>query len=185
MRRVPTDIDETVLKKLYEDEDGVALYEYTPTLLSPLYCDFEPMRFVRRMRFLDEYLKKGHYKVYYLAVNGRLVGYNVLAPGGRRLSFSTAADIVSGPMFIAADCRGKGYNALLHRLSLPRCAYPYEYVYCWIAKTNKASLRSIQKQGWEKVGELNIVGRSRRLVPAENGQDEVYRLRNPQRSEES
>lgn len=182
MKRSPTSIDDTVLKKLYEDKDGMALYEYSPTAFAPLYCNFEPLRFVRRIRLLDEYFRRGRYKVYYLAFKGRLVGYTVLAPGGRRLSFSTAADLVAGPMFVAPECRGRGYNALLHSLSLPRCAYPYEYVYCWIDKSNVASLRSIQKQGWEKVGELNNVGKSRRLVPAENGHDEVYRLRNPMRS---
>lgn len=115
--RSQTNIDEKVLKKVYEDPMGkVALYEYTPTLFAPLYCNFEPLKIERRLRLLGEYLRKGRYKVYYLSVDGVLVGYNILAPGGRRLSFSTSRDIVSGPAFIDPDHRNKGYFKLLKPL---------------------------------------------------------------------
>ena len=44
-------------------QGGYRLLEYTPTAARPLYVDFEPMRLVRRLRFLLEYLGKNHYRV--------------------------------------------------------------------------------------------------------------------------
>lgn len=177
MKHTQTNIDEKVLKRVYEDkENQVVLYEYKPTLLAPFYCDMEPMRFVRRIRLLDEYLRKGHYKVYYLAIDGVLVGYNVLSPGGRRLSFSTSDDIVTGPVFIDPAYRSKGYNKLMKRLCYANCSYDYQYVYGWVDKTNIPSIKSVEKMGFEKVGEVNVVGLRHKLEPAENGACIVYRL---------
>ena len=172
-----TSIDEKKLKKIYEDrENRVALYEYTPTLFAPFYCRMEPLKFVRRVRLMDEYLKKGHFKVYYLAVDGKLVGYNVLSPGGRRLSFSTPKDIVSGPAFIDPTERSKGYNKLMKRLCFTHCDYDYAYVYNWVDKTNIPSIKSVEKMGFEKVGEVKVLGLRHKLVPAEKGSCIVYRL---------
>ena len=175
--RSQTNIDEKVLKKVYEDPMGkVALYEYTPTLFAPLYCNFEPLKIARRLRLLGEYLREGRYKVYYLSVDGVLVGYNILAPGGRRLSFSTSRDIVSGPAVIDPDHRNKGYFKLLKPLCYLYCAYDYEYVYNWVAKTNIPSIKAQERMGFEIVGEVNTVGLRRKLVPAKNGTCIVYRL---------
>ena len=172
-----TSIDEKKLKKMYEDpENHVVLYEYIPTLFSPFYCSMEPMRFVRRIRLMDEYLKKGHYKVYYLAIDGTIVGYNVLSPGGRRLSFSGPNDIVSGPAFIDPNYRSKGYNRLMKRLCFDNCSYDYDYVYNWVDKSNIPSIKSVEKMGFEKVGEVKVIGLRHKLVPAENGTCIVYRF---------
>jgi len=175
--RSKTAIDEKALKKVYEDPEGkVALYEYTPTLFAPLYCNMEPMKLRRRVRLLFEYLRKGRYKVYYLSVDGVLVGYNVLTPGGRRLSFSTSKDIISGPAFVDPEHRNKGYNRLMKRLSFSHCAYDYEFVYNWVDKTNIPSIKSVEKLGFQKVGEVKVTRLRRKLIPAENGTCNVYRL---------
>lgn len=177
MKHNQTSIDTRVLKKVYEDEDKqVVLYEYKPTLFAPFYYNMEPMRFVRRIRLMDEYLRKGHFKVYYLAIDGVLVGYNVLAQGGRRLSFSTSSDIVSGPAFIDPNYRSKGYNKLMKKLCYSNCNYDYDYVYNWVDKTNIPSIKSVEKMGFEKVGEVKVVGLRHRLIPSENGTCIVYRL---------
>jgi|LSQX01.2.fsa_nt_gb hypothetical protein len=50
-----TSIDEKVLKKVYEDrEQDIVLYEYKPSLLAPFYRNMEAMKFVRRVRLVDE-----------------------------------------------------------------------------------------------------------------------------------
>lgn len=180
MRHSKTIIDENVLKKIYEDtEKQIALYEYNPTLLAPYYCNMEPMRFVRRIRLLDEYLKSGRYKVYYLAMDKVLIGYAVLAPGGRRLTYSSKQDIVCAPIFIDPQYRNKGYARLLKHLAFMYCTYPFEYNYGFIEKTNIASIKSVEKMGYEKVGELKVVGVTRKLVPVEDGAGThvVYRIK--------
>lgn len=43
-------------------ENEIVLYEYTPTLLKPLYGKIDsPSSLTRRMRFLLEYLSKGSF----------------------------------------------------------------------------------------------------------------------------
>lgn len=79
------------LRLLYSEGDRV-LYEYKPTLSKLLYFDFEKMRLSRRVRLMLEWLNSKHYMVYYLAINGELVGHCIVAPGGRRLKCSTGKD---------------------------------------------------------------------------------------------
>ena len=102
------------LKKLtlVTRDNGFELLEYKPTLLHPLLVPFEKLSFARKTRLRLE-LIRGGYIVYYLAVDGAVVGYNVIAPGGRRLKLSTPKDIVVGPLFISPEHRGKGFSVLL------------------------------------------------------------------------
>ena len=82
------------MRKIVE-EGGYALWEYRPSLFAPLYGNMDRPSFVRRVRLMQEYLSKGKYKACYLQVDGKFVGYNVFAPGGRRLKCSTTRDLVS------------------------------------------------------------------------------------------
>lgn len=163
------------MRCVYKNEN-VELHEYVPTFFSPLYCNFEPMRLVRRFRFLGEYIRKGKYLVYYLMIDKVPVGYCVVTPGGRRLKCSSASDIVIGPYFIDPKFRGKGYSKLLISLTLQCCKYYYEYAYDWIDKNNLASIHATESCGFEKFGELNIEGLMRKLVEAPVGEDNVYRI---------
>lgn len=70
---------------LIAEEGGAQLYEYLPSAFTLMAINFEKPRLVRQIRFLLEYLHRGHYKVYYLAVDGEFIGYCVVTPGGRRL----------------------------------------------------------------------------------------------------
>lgn len=116
------------------------------------------------MRFLLEYLSKGSYKVYYLEVNGELVGYSVFSPGGRRLKCSTRHDLVCGPSFVLHQYRGHGYMTLLYQMVLNNCCNGYDYVYAWIKKDNIASIKACRKAGFDvDYGELKIVGKMRKL----------------------
>ena len=167
----------SAFKRVYADGD-YSLYEYTPTMLKPLAINYEPMSVVRRVRFALEYIR-GKYKVYYLTVKNRVVGHCVVTPGGRRLKCSEKKDIVIGPYYIADDERGNGYSKTLLNLTLKNCSYDYEYAYDWIEKTNAASIRTTEACGFSKFGELNVVGKTRRLVITSNGNDYIYRRKNP------
>lgn len=158
------------MRKILE-ENGYVLWEYTPTMFKPLFGNIDPPSFTRRMRFLLEYLSKGSYKVYYLEVNGDLVGYNVFAPGGRRLKCSTKNDLVDGPSFVLPQHRGHGYVTILKKMILNNCCDGYDYVYGWIKKDNIASIKACVKAGFDvDYGELKVVGKMRKLQQTAKGE---------------
>lgn len=166
-------------KKIYEKQ-GFQLLEYNPSLFHPLYMDFEPMRFVRRMRFMTEYFRKGKYKVYYLKVDDKLVGHCVVTPGGRRLKCSTKNDVVLGPYFIQENERGKGYSKKLISLVLKHCSYDYLNAYDWVDKKNIASRRASESCGFLPVAELDVKMPFRTLVIVDQGEDIVYQYKRKQ-----
>lgn len=158
------------MRKIVE-EGGYTLWEYRPSLLKPLYGNIDPPSLIRRIRLMQEYLSKGRYKVYYLEVGDQLVGYNVFAPGGRRLKCSTDRDLVDGPSFILPEHRGHGYVTILKKLVLKYCCSGYENVYGWISKNNIASIKACAKAGFDvSYGELKVVGKMRRLQQTAKGE---------------
>lgn len=166
--------------KLIRDEGHVKLYEYKPTLIKPLAINFEKMRFIRRLRFLYEYMHKGHYSVYYLMIDDSFVGHCVITPGGRRLWLSGKDDIVIGPYFIDESYRGHGYAQVLLALTLKYCPYNYRRAYDWIEESNVASIKTSEACGMRQEGSrLNVVGLTRKLVEANDGEDIVYVYDNP------
>jgi len=172
-----TNIDSDKLKILYQKGDR-ALYEYRPTISKLLYFDFQKMRFSRRVRLMLEWLNPKHYLVYYLSINGELVGHCIVAPGGRRLKCSTNNDIVIGPYYVEPTHRGKGYSKEIIALTLKYCSCPYENTYDYIAKTNTPSIRASESCGFTSCGKLNIVGKFHKLleVPTGKGTHFVYKL---------
>ncbi|MBD5420929.1 MAG: GNAT family N-acetyltransferase [Bacteroides sp.] len=161
--------------KLIVDNGDIQLFEYIPSVFKPLAIPFENLRLVRRCRFLYEYLHPGQYKVYYLAIRKELVGYCVVAPGGRRLWVSEKDDVVFGPYFILPEYRGKGYAKILVRLTLEHCSYPYKAAYDWIHYSNPASIRTSEACGFRFEGSrLDIVGLTRKIQPKEDGGYAIY-----------
>ena len=156
-------------------EGAFSLYEYKPTFIIPLLVSFEPLKMIRRFRFWREILSGG-YKVYYLAKDDRLVGYCVVAPGGRRLTISKKHDVVLGPYFVAPEHRGKGYAKVLVRMTLDNCTYNYNLAFDWIHKDNYASIKTSEACGFVQEGHrLNVVGIMRKLVLDENGNNIIYK----------
>ena len=166
-----------------KEEDNIRLLEYNPSLLRLLYIDFEPMSFIRRMRLMFEYLHKEHYKVYYLEVDGQLIGHCVVTPGGRRLKCSTKKDIVLGPYYVKENERGKGYSKRLIQMVLDHCSYNYDKAYDWVDKRNIASRKASEACGFKQVAELNVKKPFRTLIIVEHGEDIVYQYNNGKKSE--
>ena len=159
-------------------KENIELHEYVPTLFSPLYCNFEPMSLVRRARFLFDYLHKGRYRVYYLKIDNDIVGYCYIAPGGRRLNCSTNDDIVVGPYYIKEQYRGKGLSEILIKASLENNSYTYSVAYEWVLKKNIPSIKACEACGFIKYGELNVVGKMRRLVEVSDGKYIIFMKKN-------
>lgn len=174
MTRNTNEIDSEKLVLIYSEGDKL-FYEYDPTPFSLLYCHFEKMTFPRRIRLLMEYFAKGKYKVFYLAVNGRLVGHCVVAYGNRRLKCSSEEDIVLGPYFVDPEYRGSGYAKDIVRMTLNHGGLEYRYAYDYINKTNVPSIKTTLFCGFEKCGELDIEGPLHKLVIKQDGEYNIYR----------
>ena len=157
------------------EKNKLRLLEYDPTLFHLLYVDFEPMRLIRRVRLISEFIRRGRYKVYYLEVGGNLVGHCVVTPGGRRLKCSTNDDIVLGPYFVKESERGKGYSNKLISMVLEYCSF--EYAYDWVDKKNIASRKASEACGFVPFAELNVKRPFRSLIIVEHGEDIVYQYR--------
>lgn len=163
---------------LTAEEDGFSLYEYRPTLLRPLLVHFQPLKFVRRCRYLLEYLHKGHYRVFYLLDSDKTpLGFCVVTPGGRGLKCSTNNDIILGPYFVDKSKRGRGHSKRIIRMILDRYPETYECAYDWIMKGNTPSVRASVSCGFLPVSDLNVVGLLRRPVQTEEGAYTLYRYR--------
>lgn len=161
--------------KIVRNVGGVQLYEFEPSLFSPMALPMEQLSMIRRGRLLLEYLCGG-YKVYYLKINDDFVGYCVVSPGGRRLRCSKKNDIVIGPYYILPEWRGKGYAKILVKMTLKFCTYDFNEVYCWIHHMNIPSIRTVEACGMKPNGlHLNVVGKFRKLVLDKNGNYIVYK----------
>lgn len=158
---------------LYQEGEK-KFYSYTPTVFRPLYTHFEPMTLSRRVRLLLEWLGKNSYKVFYLEINGVLVGHCVAAPGGRRLRRSTPEDIVLGPYFVDPCYRGKGYAKELVRLTLQKGGMTYDRAYDYIKKDNHPSRKATLACGFRHCGELNIQGFFHKLVECPGGEYDIF-----------
>lgn len=164
------------IKTIVEDGD-YALIEYTPSIFNPLIDGIDSISFVRRIRLLLEILSGG-YKVYYLKCYTKLVAYDVLAPGGRRLKISTPNDLVSGPIFTCEEYRGRGYMTILKKMVIKYCCDGYNNIYSWIEKENYASIRVYKKLGYQiDTQELIVKGKLRRLiiVPVGQGTNVIFK----------
>lgn len=135
--------------------------------------DIEKHSKKQKMRMFLEWIWGG-YSVYYISLNDELVGYVLIASGGRRITCSTRKDIVLGPYYILKEKRGlglmsKALTAVLHDLDLL-----YENAYCYIKKDNVASLRTAIKSGFEIVGQAEMRGKLRKLFLTDNKNSNFY-----------
>ena len=112
--------------------------------------------------------------VYYLVVDGVIIGYNIIAPGGRRLKCSTPNDIVVGPLFVDPVCRGRGYSTILMKLPLLYSPYDYERAFDWIEESNIPSIKASKACGFKEYGRLTVKGFFRRLVEDKNGDEIIF-----------
>ena len=160
---------------LLHQEGNKSCYIYEPSPVKLLYRHFEKMTLSRRVRLLLEYFAKGRYKVFYLAVDGELVGHCVVAQGNRRLKCSGTEDIVLGPYFVDPKFRGCGYAKDIVRMTLHNSGINYRYAYDYIKKANIPSVKATLACGFEKCGELDIVGFFHKLVAGKDCEYDIYR----------
>ena len=165
------------LKIVYIDNE-YKLYEYKPRLLHLQKYKLQQHSFSTMLRYVLDYLRKGHYYIYYLEYKGTIIGECMVKPGGGRFKFSKASDImIGGPYYVIPEYRGRGLSEVLIRKSLENCSYPWNNAYDYIKKDNLASIRVTEKCGFRKIAEINIDRITHTVKMAENnGRFAVYQL---------
>lgn len=153
---------------------GLSVFEYKPSLISPLAVSLDSLSLVRRIRLMLEVLRGG-YIVYYLVKEGFVAGYCVITPGGKRLKCSSKQDGVVGPLYISPKFRGQGLSEVLVRQSISHSTRLFNSYYCWIYKDNIPSRRSLESCGFKPIGYLEVVGVFRRLEIKPQGEDIIYK----------
>lgn len=161
--------------------DDIDFYEYSPSLFSPYYMDYPQenhphyeKHLAHKIRMMLEKIRGG-YRVFYMFSDGCVVGHIVVANGGRRLKVSTKSDIVVGPIFISPSVRGNGIGTIGIRVVLNELNLEYSYAYEFIAQDNIASIRTVEKNGYEFLMKAKEQGLMKNLVECEDGDFVVYR----------
>lgn len=116
----------------------------------------------------------GGYSIYYAARDNSIVGYITVARGGRRITLSNKKDIVLGPYYTLEAMRGQGIASSMIETALHYLGLKYERAFCYIKKTNVASLKASAKSGFSHASEAEICGPLRKLYPVNLGKGSFY-----------
>jgi len=116
----------------------------------------------------------GGYCIYYAAQKDRIVGYILIASGGRRITCSCKDDVVLGPYYTLKEMRGQGIASRMIAAALHGFNLKYKNAYCYIKKTNVPSIKAARKCGFEILGFANIKGCLRKLYLEDNENAAFY-----------
>lgn len=158
--------------------ENVDYFLFKPKLLKCYFTDYSSYQkntILHTIRMMIELLCGG-YSVYYMALDNEIVGYGVVASGGRRLKCSDKKDVVFGPLWVCPEHRGKGLaNKLVHSL-LNNLGIKYKSAYEYIAKSNTASIKAAEKNGFVNIGTASMTGAMRNVRLNQNGGYFVFRV---------
>lgn len=162
---------------------GIDYYLFTPSVFR-LYDDCYSgddappylRRVIHRVRMIRERVKS-KYRVVYMRVENKPVGHLVVGRGGTRIAMSTKADIVIGPVWTVPSERGRGYASKGIGFILHHAGIEYDNAYEYIAETNAASIRTVEKNGFSLAARCSEYGLLRTLRENETGDQLVYRYK--------
>ena len=135
--------------------------------------DFEKRTCRQWIRMFIEWVWGG-YSIYYASRDDSIVGYITVARGGRRITLSSKKDIVLGPYYTLKEMRGQGIASSMIETVLHDLGLKYESAFCYIKKTNVASLKASAKCGFFHASEAEIRGALRKLYPVNSGKGSFY-----------
>lgn len=154
---------------------GWNIFEYDPKMFKPFAVNMERLTLRWRARFFFEFLTG--YTVYYLSVDNMLAGYCVLARGGsKRYGFSSASDILIGPIFIDEAFRGRRLSTLLLRETLALRCGDFQNAFAYIRKSNAPSLAAFQSAGFARYRDAAVSLILRRVTETEDGRYTLMKL---------
>lgn len=160
--------------------DGIDYYLFTPTFGVWFFRDWdgfaediEKQSRKQQIRMLLEWFWGG-YHIYYGAIHDELVGYVLVAAGGRRIVDSTKKDIVVGPYYTLKDKRGNRYMTKMIGSVLHHLERHYQNAYCYIKKSNLPSIRVASNCGFVNIGQAEMRGSLKKLFLTENDDSRFY-----------
>ena len=163
--------------------DGIDIYRYKPTVghwfldsWKGFEEDSEKRTRRQRIRMFLEWLWGG-YCIYYAALQDELVGYVLVASGGRRIVCSKRTDIVLGPYYTLSERRGSGLMTKMIKIVLHDLGIVYNSAYCYIKKDNIPSIKVATKCGFEEIGQAEMKGMLRKLHLTSNPTARFYIFR--------
>ncbi len=120
---------------------------------------------------------EGGYCIYYAAQSDKIVGYVLVAKGGRRIRCSSKEDIVIGPYYTLKELRGQGFatkmiDAVLHDIGIE-----FKDAYLYIKKTNTPSIKAASKCGCRIICDAAIKGLLRNIISVKDGEGQFYILK--------
>ena len=160
--------------------DGIEYYNFKPTIGKWYYKNYPGYTkhsLSHNIRMFIEYLEGG-YEIFYMVragEGGGILGYLLVARGGRRLKCSSIDDIVLGPIWVKPDLRkqgiaSKGISAVLHNLDIT-----YRYAYEYIQPTNISSIRTVEKNHFDLYGSGSSKGLMKRIENDGSKEFLIYR----------
>ena len=156
--------------------EGISYYRFIPSFGKWYYTDYpeyNPPTFSHAVRMCLEYIQAG-YEIIYMKSENKILGYIVSVNGGSRLRCSKSDDIVLGPIYIQAEHRGKGIGTRGIHAVLTQLGIPFHYCYEYIKPSNFASIKTVEKNGFEKIGYGNETGFTKRIHLNQNGGGGTY-----------
>lgn len=165
------------------EKDGIGYFLYKPNIFR-IYAkcysrDEKPpyfSRVIHHIRMIRELLF-AHYVVIYLKKEDHIVGHLVVGRGGTRIAMSNKNDIVIGPIWIVPSERGNGIASKAIYHVLHSLGFDYVYAYEYIDRSNIASIRTVEKNGFEFVSNCTECGVMRTIKESDFGSTLVYRYR--------
>ena len=162
--------------------DGISFYRYKPSLIRlydkcynssnrPDYFN----RIVHHIRMSIELITVGYEVFYMYDDNMQILGHLVVSRGGGRVEVSTIDDIVIGPIWVCPSQRGKGIGTKGIDVVLNSLGIKYRNAYEFIAKDNIASIRSVEKNNYQLIGNAKEYGLFKKLKINPNGEWLLYK----------
>ena len=159
-------------------ENEIDFYKFKPSLFKHYFMDFPkdqwPNYFstVRHhLRMMVELIRAG-YEVIYLCNSSDIV---VVSKGGGKIKCSSVDDIIIGPIWTCPKYRSKRYASLGINMIINKLGYKFNYAWEFIDINNTPSIRTVEKNNFEKVG----FGRETKIfsdiILADTGTVYIYR----------
>ena len=161
---------------------GERLWLFNPTLfrLFPVSGNMHEMNFKQKIRFF--LLLRHGYRVYVLAdCEDNVLGCAMFANGGSyRYPFASKKDLICGPYYTVPEYRNQGIARLLSDV-IDNYESEYDTIWAHIWHTNAASVKCMEKVGFQYAGRLRTKGLLQKCIPDENGGLILVKKTNPKR----
>lgn len=160
--------------------DGVEYVKYIPTLFchyDKCYSTDEQPEYwnllSHKLRMCVELIRNQYFVIYCLH-HRHVIGHAVVSRGGN-FADSTDNDIVIGPIWISPLYRSNGYGTKLIKNILENLSIEYRFAYEFISPSNAASIRTVEKCGYEFLGNGTRTGIFKELKMDASGNWQVFR----------